>query len=254
MAKMDGRVCIITGGGGSIGLASAQALYGEGASVMLVDQDGGKLAAAARSLGGESDRIATAQADVADEAASKSYIDATLKKWNRIDVLFCNAGFSGDTKPVADFPIDKFDQVMAVNVRGTFLACKLALPHMGDGGSVIITSSIMGVQANPYTIAYATSKHALIGMMRSIAKDVGPRNIRANVIAPGPVNNEFQLEIENRMSKIMGIDATEMLNQRIPLRRHGEASEIAQVVLFLASDMSSFCTGSVYMADGGMAG
>lgn len=254
MGKMDGRVCIVTGGGGSIGLASAEAMVAEGASVMLVDFDDDKLAAGVEALGGASDRVAAVQADVSDEAASRNYIERTLEKWGRIDVLFANAGISGDTKPVADFPIDVFDRMMAVNIRGTFLACKFALPHMGDGGSIIITSSIMGVQANANTPAYATSKHAVVGMMRSIAKEVGPRNIRANVVAPGPVDNEFQMTIENRMSKVMDIDATAMINQRIPLRRHAQASEIAQMVLFLASDASSFCNGGVYMADGGMAG
>jgi NAD(P)-dependent dehydrogenase (short-subunit alcohol dehydrogenase family) len=112
----------------------------------------------------------------------------------------------------------------------------------------------MGVQANPNSAAYATSKHAVIGLMRTIAKEVGPRGIRCNVIAPGPVDNEFQTEIEDRMSKVIGANATEMLNQRIPLRRHARAEEIAQTVLFLASDMSSFSTGAVFMADGGMAG
>ncbi len=254
MGKMNDRVCIITGGGGSIGLASAAALIEEGAHVMLVDHDADKLVAAVKILGDPGDNVDAQQADVSDEEATRAYIDKTMEKWGRLDVLFSNAGFSGDTKPVAEFPVDKFDQVMAVNVRGAFLACKFALPHMGDGGSIIITSSIMGVQANANTIAYATSKHAIVGMMRSIAKEVGPRNIRANVVAPGPVDNDFQLEIEDRMSKVMGIDATEMLNQRIPLRRHAQASEIAQMVLFLASDMSSFCNGGVYMADGGMAG
>ncbi|MDH5749398.1 MAG: SDR family NAD(P)-dependent oxidoreductase, partial [Rhodospirillales bacterium] len=99
MGKMDGRVCIVTGGGGSIGLASAEMLYREGASVMLVDRDGDKLAAAVQSLGGASDRVAAVEADVSDEAASKNYIDQTMEKWGRIDVLFCNAGFSGDNKP-----------------------------------------------------------------------------------------------------------------------------------------------------------
>ncbi|MBT3765121.1 MAG: SDR family oxidoreductase [Rhodospirillaceae bacterium] len=254
MGKMDDRVCIITGGAGSIGLASANLLHDEGGSVMLVDNNTDNITKALESLGGESDRVAAAQADVSSEQDTQNYIDQTLDKWGRIDVLFCNAGFSGNNKPIADFPIDTFDAVIAANVRGPFLACKLAMPHMGDGGSVIITSSIMGVQANPNTVAYATSKHAVIGMMRSIAKEVAPRNIRVNAIAPGPIDNDFQLEIENRMSKVLGIDATEMLNQRIPLRRHGTPDEVAQSVLFLASDMSSFSTGSVFMADGGMAG
>ncbi len=254
MGLMDAKVCIVTGAGGSIGSASAKLLAEQGASVMLVDNHEDHLAAALDALGGESDAVAAIQADVADVDDTQNYIDKTLSRWGRLDVLFANAGISGDNKPIAEFPVDTFDAVLQVNVRGPFLACKFALPHMGDGGSVIITSSIMGVQANPNTVAYASSKHAVVGLMRSIAKEVAPRGIRCNVVAPGPIDNDFQLAIENRMSKVLGIDATEMLNQRIPLRRHGRAEEIAQMVLFLASDMSSFSTGAVFMADGGMAG
>jgi NAD(P)-dependent dehydrogenase (short-subunit alcohol dehydrogenase family) len=251
---MDDRVCIVTGAGGSIGLASAKLLAENGARVMLVDNQQDNLAAALAALGGASDTAAAVQADVSSVDDTQNYIDRTLAKWGRLDVLFSNAGISGDNRPIADFPVETFDAVLSVNVRGTFLACKLALPHMGDGGSIVITSSIMGVQANPNTAAYATSKHAVIGLMRSITKEVAPRGIRCNVVAPGPIDNDFQLTIENRMSNVLGIDATEMLNQRIPLRRHGRAEEIAQTVLFLASDMSSFSTGAVFMADGGMAG
>lgn len=254
MGRMNDRICIVTGAGGSIGLASAKLLAEEGASVMLVDNREDDLAAALDALGGRSDTIDGVQADVASEDDTKNYIDRTLAKWSRIDVLFANAGISGSNGPIADFPIDAFDAVMRVNVRGPFLACKFATPHMSEGSSIIITSSIMGVQANPNTVAYASSKHAVIGLMRSIAKEVGPRGIRCNILAPGPIDNEFQLAIEDRMSKVMNINVTEMLNQRIPLRRHGQADEIAQTVLFLASDMSSFSTGAVFMADGGMAG
>ncbi|NNE86020.1 MAG: SDR family oxidoreductase [Alphaproteobacteria bacterium] len=254
MGRMTDRVSIVSGAGGSIGLASAKLLAAEGGSVMLVDNRADDLAAALAALGGESDTIAAVQADVANEDDAQNYIDQTLVKWGRLDTLFCNAGISGDNQPIADFPIDVFDAVMRVNIRGPFLACKFASPHMGEGGSIIITSSIMGVQANPNSAAYATSKHAVVGLMRTIAKEVGPRGIRCNVIAPGPVDNAFQTAIEDRMSKVIGANATEMLNQRIPLRRHAQAEEIAQTVLFLASDMSSFSTGAVFMADGGMAG
>ena len=251
---MDGKVCIVTGAGGSIGLASAALLAEHCARVLLVDNRQDSLAAALAALGGESDTAAAVQADVSSVDDTQDYIDRTLAKWGRLDVLFANAGISGDNKPIADFTVETFDAVLSVNVRGTFLACKYALPHMNEGGSIVITSSIMGVQANPNTAAYATSKHAVVGLMRSIAKEVAPRGIRCNVVAPGPIDNDFQLTIENRMSRVLGIDATEMLNQRIPMRRHGRAAEIAQTVLFLASDMSSFSTGAVFMADGGMAG
>jgi len=123
---------------------------------------------------------------------------------------------------------------------------------MNDGGSIIITSSIMGTRADPGVCAYAASKHALIGLARVVAKEAAPRKIRVNVFAPGPTENEFQNLIEQQLTEIVGQDGTEFLNKIIPLGRHGKASEVAQLVLFLASDRSSFSTGSVFMADGGM--
>ena len=147
---------------------------------------------------------------------------------------------------------DRDRAVMAVNVRGSFLACKYALPQMNDGGSVIITSSIMGVKANGNIAGYATSKHALIGLVRCVAKEVAPRGIRVNVLAPGPVENAFQSDIEQRLYALGGSDATEMINRHIPLARHGKPEKIAKSVLFLASEASSFSIGGVFMADGGM--
>jgi NAD(P)-dependent dehydrogenase (short-subunit alcohol dehydrogenase family) len=150
------------------------------------------------------------------------------------------------------YPDDVFDAVMAVNVRASFLACKYGLPHMHDGGSIIITSSIMGVRANPAIVGYVTSKHAVIGLMRMVAKEAAARRIRANVLAPGPVDNSFQADIERRLSDALHTDATAMINSHIPLGRHAAPEEIARTALFLASDASSFSTGGVYMADGGM--
>ena len=142
--------------------------------------------------------------------------------------------------------------MIEVNVKGSFLALKYAIPKMTSGGSIIVTSSIMGVQARPNSVGYITSKHALVGMVRCVAREVAGQNIRVNILAPGPITNDFQNTIEARMSKTMGIDATAMLNkQMIPMGRHGLPEEVARSVLFLASDQSSFSTGSVFMADGG---
>ena len=173
------------------------------------------------------------------------------ENWGKIDVVFANAGISGTNASDADFPEDVFDDVMDINVRGTFLTLKHAIPHMRDGGSIVVTSSIMGVRTRPGTVAYITSKHALIGMVRCVARELAGRNIRANIIAPGPLENEFQQTIEDRVSAAMGVNATKMLNNMIPLGRHGTAEEISRAVLFLASDQSSFTTGAVLMADGG---
>lgn len=249
MALMDGKCCIITGGAGSLGLASAKLLLREGAKVMLVDRNSDDLDQAAAGL--DSGDVLTAVADVTEAEDTQAYISQAVERWGQLDVLFSNAGLSGTNAPITDYPEDIFDKVIDVNVKGSFLALKYAIPQMTSGGSIIVTSSIMGVQARPNSVGYITSKHALVGMVRCVAREVAGKNIRVNILAPGPVDNEFQTTIEDRMSKMMGIDATAMLDQMIPLGRHAQPDEIARSVLFLASDQSSFSTGSVFMADGG---
>lgn len=246
---MDGKCCIITGGAGSLGLASAKLLLREGAKVLLVDQYQNDLERAATALGHSDVQIATA--DVTSATDTQAYINQALEAWGQLDILFSNAGVSGTNSPITDYPEDIFDNVVNVNIKGSFLALKYAIPHMSSGGSIIVTSSIMGVQARPNSVGYITSKHALVGMVRCVAREVAGNNIRVNILAPGPTNNEFQTTIEDRMSKMMDIDATAMLDRMIPMGRHAEPDEIAQTVLFLASDQSSFSTGSVFMADGG---
>ena len=252
MGIMNNKICIVTGGAGSIGLASASLLLEEGARVMLVGRNEDNLIRAAGSLGAGSDTLGIVQANVADTGDTRKYIDQTVAKWGKIDVLFSHAGISGAIKPITEYPEEIFDSVMAINVRGSFLACKYGLPQMNDGGSIIITTSIMGVTADPGVCAYVTSKHALIGLARTVAKEAAQRNIRVNLLGPGPVDNAFQTRIEERLTEVVGEDGTEMLNRAIPLGRHGRAEEIARMVLFLASDKSSFSTGSIFMADGGM--
>lgn len=249
MALMDDKCCIITGGAGSLGLESARLLLSEGAKVLLVDRSQADLDTAAAELGG--DNILTVAADVTDAAQTQAYIGKAIDSWGQLDVLFSNAGVSGTNAPITDYPEDIFDNVIDVNVKGSFLACKYAIPHMTSGGSIIVTSSIMGVQARPNSVGYITSKHALVGMVRCVAREVAGKNIRVNILAPGPIDNEFQTTIEGRMSKMMNVDATAMLDQMIPLGRHAQPGEVAKSVLFLASDQSSFSTGSVFMADGG---
>ncbi|MEK9965734.1 MAG: SDR family NAD(P)-dependent oxidoreductase [Rhodospirillaceae bacterium] len=248
MGILDGKYGIVTGGAGSVGLASAKALAAEGATLMLVDREQAALDTAAAELGGDT---LTAAADISDSAQVQGFVDQAVAAWGGIDMLFANAGISGTNAMTADFPEYVFAETLNVNVMGTFLTVRHAIPHMREGGAIVVTSSIMGVRTRPGTVAYITSKHALIGMTRCIARELAPKNIRANIIAPGPLTNDFQQTIEDRVSAQMGVDATEMLNNMIPLGRHGSAEEIAEAVLFLASDRSSFTTGAVLMADGG---
>lgn len=250
MGILEGKTCIVTGAAGSLGLASVRLFAQEGARVMLVDRDRDALGAALKAL--PEGRATAMLADVSDAHDTAAYVTATVARWGPIDVLFSNAGVSGVIRPVTDYPEDVFDHVMAVNLKGSFLACKYALPQMRDGGSIVMTSSVVGVTSDPGIAAYAASKHALIGLMRTVAKEVAARRIRVNVVAPGPIDNEFQREVENGLTQALGTDAGKFLDSVIPLGRHAKAEEVARTVLFLASEQSAFTTGSVVMADGGM--
>jgi len=251
MGIMSEKVCVITGGAGSLGLEGARLLLNEGAKVMLVDNNQDLLAKAVGELG-DGGAVSSVVCDVSDSRQTRDYIDRTVALWGNIDFLFSNAGIIGAIKPITDFPEEVFDAVMAVNVRAAFLACKYGLPHMNDGGSILFTSSIVGVTSDPGICGYATSKHALIGLMRTVAKEVAVRNIRVNVVCPGPIENAFQADVEVALSAVMGRNATEVLDAATPLGRHASVEEIAKMVLFLASDQSSYSTGSIFMADGGM--
>jgi NAD(P)-dependent dehydrogenase (short-subunit alcohol dehydrogenase family) len=248
--QMQGKVCVITGGAGSIGLAAAKLLHAEGANVMLVDLGETSLRKAAADIGG--DGVAWSVADITKSDQVKECIARTVNRWGKIDVLFSNAGNFGVVAPITEYPEDVFDSVLAVHVKGAFLAAKHTLPHMNDGGSIIVTSSIVGVKGDPGVCAYITAKHAQVGLMRVLAKEAAARNIRVNTIHPGPVDNEFQLNVEKNLSGVLGRDATAFFNEVIPLHRHVRAEEVARSVLYLASDASSFTTGSLLMVDGGL--
>src|SRR3984957_4881494 len=252
--QMPGKVCVITGGAGSIGAAAAKVLLAEGAKVMLVDLSEVGLKKAIADIGGvgSAENLTWCAADVTSSEQIARCIAQTVRLWGKIDVLFSNAGNFGVVAPVTEYPEEVFDSVLAVHVKGAFLAAKHTLPHMNDGGSIIITSSIVGVKGDPGVCAYITAQHAQVGLMRVLAKEAALRNIRVNTIHPGPVDNGFQLRVEMNLSGTLGRDATAFFNEIIPLRRHARAEEVARSVLYLASDASSFTTGSLLMVDGGL--
>ncbi len=252
MPLLQDKVCVVTGGAGSLGLASARLFLSEGAKVMLVDLSEADLTRAASGL--TSPNVDWTAADVSDAAATKAYVERTVSRFGPIDVLFSNAGNQGPITPITEYPEDAFDAQIAVHVRGAFLACKYGLPRMSDGGSIIITSSVVGAMGAPGAVAYVTAKHAQVGLMRTVAKEAAARRIRVNTLHPGPIDNAFQARIEESIGKMAGIDATKMLNEAIPLHRHAAPEEIARSALYLASDLSSFVTASVLMADGGLRG
>lgn len=253
MFDLEGKTCLITGGAGSIGLAAARLLHEQGARLALVDLDLAALdAACVAAFGDDAKNVLCIAADVSDEAQVRRAVTRTAQHFGGIDVLFSNAGTFGTVATIADYPTEVFDSVLAVHVRGAFLLAKHAVPHMRKGGSIVLTSSVAATRGDPGVYGYITAKHALTGLMRVLAKDLAPRGIRVNAIAPGPIGNDFQQRVEDDLGAEIGRDGTAFFNEMIPLGRHGTAEEIAASVLYLASAQSGFTTGHLLMADGGM--
>ncbi len=250
MGRLDGKTALITGGSGSIGLATARVFLAEGAAVMIVDRDGNALARAEAELG--SGQLAVQTVDVTSEDQVRNAVAATVARFGRLDIAFANAGVFGEVAPVSEYPVDVFTQVMMVNVVGSFLVAKHALATMAPGGSLIINSSVVGLTSDRGIAAYATSKHAVVGLMRTAAKEMAAAGIRVNSIHPGPTDNDFQHAIEIEAIGASREESAEVFEQMIPMARHASPDEIARAVLFLASDDSSFMTGATLAVDGGL--
>ena len=167
--------------------------------------------------------------------------------------FLANAGIEGDVASLLDYPEERFDELMAINVKGPFLGLRAAVPALRKrgGGSVIITSSVAGIKGAPSLAPYVTSKHAVIGLMKSAAKEFAAEGIRVNTVNPSPVNTRMMRSIEHGLNPDQPEQAQQMMAAGIPMQRYAEAEDIANLMLFLASDESSFITGAVYMADGG---
>ena len=170
-----------------------------------------------------------------------------------------NAGVEGVVSSIPEYPFDMFEQGMAVNVSGVWLGLKYVIPAMGNrgGGSIVITSSTAGIGGTAGMSAYVTSKHAVIGMMRTAALECAPLGIRVNTVNPAPIETRMMRSLEEmRVAAADSLEVTvertkQAYEARIPLQRYGDPEEVAKLMLFLASDESSFCTGGVYMVDGG---
>jgi len=250
--RLKNKVAIITGGAGGIGLETAKLFLNEGAKgILLVDLDEEMLKDAAKGL--DSDNVSFFSADVSKSDEVKAYTDKAIEEFGQIDVLFLNAGIEGVVKPLTEYPEEMFDKVMDVNVKGVWLGMKHAFPHMkNSGGSVIITSSVAGLQGTPNVMAYVTSKHATIGAMKVGALEGAEHNIRVNSIHPSPVDNRMMRSLEEGFAPGGAEEAKKGFEQMIPLGRYGKNEEIASLALFLASDESEFITGSTYAIDGGL--
>ncbi|PPL02318.1 SDR family NAD(P)-dependent oxidoreductase [Parapedobacter indicus] len=250
MAKLEGKVAVITGGSGAIGSTTAKLFLEEGAKVVLVDINEQALSEVASEL--NSDRISYVTADVTKADDVQKYVQHTVNTFGKIDVFFNNAGVEGAVKPIEEYPEDVFDKLIAVNVKGVWLGLKYVLSEMNEGGSVINTSSVAGLSGSPLVSAYVTSKHAVVGLTRAVALEAAPRKIRVNSIHPSPVDNRMMRSLEGGYAPGAAEEAKKNFENAIPLNRYATNDDIAKGVLFLASDDSKFITGTKLVMDGGM--
>ncbi len=250
MKQLENKVAIITGGSGSIGKTTAELFIAEGAKVLLVDINEKQLKEVVSNLGSENAAYYVADVSKANEV--EAYVNQAVTLFGKIDIFFNNAGIEGVVKPIVDYPEDVFDKVISVNVKGIWLGNKYVLPHMNEGGSIIMTSSVAGILGFAGLGAYVTSKHAVVGIMRTTAIEAAPLKIRVNSVHPAPVNNRMMRSIEESASAGHGEEVKKQFEATIPLKRYAEPNEIAQLVLFLASDNSQYITGTTQVIDGGM--
>ncbi|MFD2574129.1 SDR family NAD(P)-dependent oxidoreductase [Spirosoma soli] len=250
MNRLQGKRVVITGGSGGIGKATAKLFLDEGATVLLVDIDEAKLREVASQLG---DRVHYYKADVSKTEEVQAYARAAVEKLGGIDVFFNNAGIEGVVKPIVDYPEEMFHKVLGVNVVGVWLGLKYVMPVMkqNGGGSIIITSSVAGQHGTPNVSAYVTSKHAVVGLMKVAALEGAADAIRVNSVHPAPVDNRMMRSLEEGFAPGAGAQAQQQFAQAIPLKRYAQESDVANLVLFLASDESLYLTGGQFVVDGG---
>jgi len=250
MSRLDNVIAIITGAAGGIGAATARRFIAEGASVALADREEAPLRDLAASLG---ERAFAFPMDVSNEAATRDLVAATVARFGGLDVYYANAGIEGRVCPVVDIDIADLDRTFSINLRSVVLGLKYAVPAMKarGGGSFIATSSVAGLVGVAGIAAYVASKHAVLGIVKCGAIELGPLGIRVNAISPGPIDNRMMRSIEEQAAPGNAAVVKAGFTAIVPLGRYGTSEEIAAAATFLASADSSYCNGTTIVCDGG---
>ena len=250
--RLDGKIAVVTGAAGVIGRATTELLAERGARIVAVDRKREELEDAIKGLPASAEPLAVT-ADVSDEDEVADYVRATVDRFGTIDVFYNNAGVEGEVRPITQYPLETFRRVLDVNVVGVFLGMKHVLPVMlkQNKGSIINTASIAGLIGSPHIAVYSASKHAVIGLTRSAAWECTGTGVRVNCVCPGMIDSRMLSAILEGRNTGNAPMPQQKIVERIPARRLGQASEVASVVAFLASDEASYVSGSAYTVDGG---
>ena len=251
MERLESKTAVITGAAGGIGRAAVKRFIDEGANVLAVDLDEDALENLTREIA--SNRLSYCVADVSQAQENNKMAELAKDRYGGIDCFLANAGIEGQITSILDYDEEIYDRIMNVNVKGVWLGLRSVVPHMmtSGGGSIVITSSVAGLRGAPGIAPYSTSKHAVIGLMRSAAKEFAPANIRVNTVNPSPVETRMMRSLEEGSNPADPSAAKTRIASTIPLGRYADPQEIANVMLFLCTDDASWITGSVYAVDGG---
>ncbi len=255
--RFDAKVALVTGGAAGIGRAACLGFARHGARVVVVDRDpaGGEATAELVREAGAQARFV--EADVSQSADVRNYVSVALETYGAVDCFFNNAGIEGRVAMTADYEEAVFDAVVAVNLKGVFLGLRHVIPAMvrQGGGSIVNTASTAGVAGSAGLSGYVASKHGVIGLTRTAALEYGGHGIRVNAVCPGPTDTRMMQSLEAQSGPSGSNGARERYQSSIPTGRYATAEEIANLVLFLSSDLAGSITGSHHMIDGGrMAG
>lgn len=247
------KVVIITGAAGGIGKETVRKFAKEGANIALVDLNYEALQATAKDLSLEEDKYILIASDVSKEEEVVNYVQRTKEKFGKIDVFFNNAGIEGAFALLTDYPSDALDNVVNINIKGVFYGLKHVLQVMQQqkSGAIINTASAGAKAALPFTSAYIASKAAVLGLTKAAAMEYAEHGIRVNAICPGPTNTRFMRSVEASFAPGKTEEYQAMVRQSVPLGRYAEPADIANTVLYLASEKSSYVTGTDIDVDGG---